>query len=480
MAKYSLIFKLKVVTAYLNGEGGYEYLTKKYGVKTTSQVRRWISAFKEFGKDGLCRKRNNTRYTSEFKLAVVESYLTSELSYRQIILQYGLNNPSLIARWKSDFMKYGANTFVERPKGRIPTMSRTDEKAKISTHTESRNQKKKKELTPEQARILELEKQLRYAQIENAYLKELRRLRLEDARKMKEQQESLAVSEEKFKLTEILAALCFPKATYMYWQQRFDRVDLDLQIRIAIEDIRKDHPNYGYRRLLPLLQSRGIVVNKKRLQRIMQKFNLQVIAFSRKSRKYNSYKGVKGRIAPNRIKRRFHCNQPHQKITTDTTEFKYYELDANGALKVRKLYLDPFMDLYNLEIISFSISPTPSAESILSAQKQAIEKTADAKYRRTFHSDRGWGYQMKAYQHNLKVHNIFQSMSRNGNCLDNSPMENFFAILKQELYYGNTFHSYDELKMAIENYIMYYNTKRIKERLNWLSPIDYRLATTAA
>lgn len=196
MAKYNLTFKLKVVTAYLNGEGGYEYLTKKYGVKATSQVRHWISAFKEFGKDGLCRKRNNTRYTSEFKLAVVESYLTSELSYRQIALQYGLNNPSLIAHWKSDFVKYGANAFVERPKGRIPIMSQTDEKAKITTHTKSRNQKKKKELTSEQARILELEKQLRYAQIENAYLKELRRLRLEDARKMKEQQESLAISEE--------------------------------------------------------------------------------------------------------------------------------------------------------------------------------------------------------------------------------------------------------------------------------------------
>ena len=196
MAKYSLSFKLKVVTAYLNNEGGYKSLAKKYGVKSSRQVLRWINVFKEFGKEGLCRKRNNTRYTSEFKLAVVESYLTSELSYRQIALQYGLNNPSLIARWKSEFMKYGANAFVERPKGRIPTMSRTDEKAKITTHTKSRNQKKKKELTPEQARILELEKQLRYAQIENAFLKELRRLRLEDARKMKEQQESLAVSEE--------------------------------------------------------------------------------------------------------------------------------------------------------------------------------------------------------------------------------------------------------------------------------------------
>ena len=196
MAKYSLTFKLKVVTAYLNSEGGYKSLAKKYGVKSASQVLRWINVFKEFGKDGLYRKRNNTKYTSEFKLAVVKSYLTSDLSYRQIAFQYGLNNPPLIARWKSDFMKYGANAFVERPKGRIPTMSRTDEKAKITTHTKLRNQKKKKELTPEQARILELEKQLRYAQIENAYLKEMRRLRLEDARKMKEQQESVAVSEE--------------------------------------------------------------------------------------------------------------------------------------------------------------------------------------------------------------------------------------------------------------------------------------------
>ena len=196
MAKSSLTFKLKVVTAYLNSEGGYKSLAKKYGVKSASQVLRWINVFKEFGKDGLYRKRNNTKYTSEFKLAVVKSYLTSDLSYRQIAFQYGLNNPPLIARWKSDFMKYGANAFVDRPKGRIPTMSRTDEKAKITTHTKSRNQKKKKELTPEQARILELEKQLRYAQIENAYLKEMRRLRLEDARKMKEQQESLAVSEE--------------------------------------------------------------------------------------------------------------------------------------------------------------------------------------------------------------------------------------------------------------------------------------------
>lgn len=171
---------------------------------------------------------------------------------------------------------------------------------------------------------------------------------------------------------------------------------------------------------------------------------------------------------------------PHQKITTDTTEFKYYEVGADGELITRKLYLDPFMDLYNLEILSFSISPAPSASGILMAQRKAIKITEDAKYRRTFHSDQGWAYQMKEYQRLLKNNNIFQSMSRKGNCYDNSPMENFFSILKQEMYYGKTFHSYKELETALTQYILYYNEKRIKEKLNWLSPVKYRLKNTVA
>ena len=97
----------------------------------------------------------------------------------------------------------------------------------------------------------------------------------------------------------------------MYWQKRFDREDPDLAIKNAVEDIRKDNPNYGYRRLLPLLAQRGIVINKKRLQRILKKFGLQVTSFTRRSRKYSSYKGDKCRMAPNRFHRRFTCAYPH-------------------------------------------------------------------------------------------------------------------------------------------------------------------------
>ena len=132
------------------------------------------------------------------------------------------------------------------------------------------------------------------------------------------------------------------------------------------------------------------------------------------------------------------------------------------------------------EILSYGISPTPSAKNIMDALNTVIEMTADCPYRRTFHSDQGWGYQMKAYVHTLQEHQIFQSMSRKGNCHDNSVMENFFGIMKQEMYYGQVYYSYDELKEAIDKYIEYYNKQRIKAKLGWMSPVEYRLSLLSA
>ena len=152
-------------------------------------------------------------------------------------------------------------------------------------------------------------------------------------------------------------------------------------------DIHQNNKDYGYRRMYGELRNQGYIVNKKKVQRIMQKLGLQVISFTRKSRKYSSYKGKVGTVAPNRIRRRFNTHIPHQKITTDTTEFKYYEVDTKGHMTMHKLYLDPFMDMCNGEIISFGIAPQPSAKNVMDALEQAITITADCPYRRTFHSD---------------------------------------------------------------------------------------------
>jgi len=272
----------------------------------------------------------------------------------------------------------------------------------------------------------------------------------------------------------------FPKATYMYWQKRFDREDPDKELSDKILEIRGSHKDFGYRRIWGELRKQGVKVNKKKVQRLVQRLELQVTSFTRKSRKYSSYKGKVGRISPNRINRRFHTSVPHQKITTDTTEFKYYEVDTKGRMAIKKLYLDPFMDLWNLEIVSYGISPAPLSKSIMDALNEAISVTDDCKYRRTFHSDRGWAYQMKCYGYTLKENKIFQSMSRKGNCYDNAVMENFFGIMKQEMYYGVVYYSFDELKEAIETYIKYYNERRIKKSLGWQSPVEYRMQRLAA
>ena len=181
----------------------------------------------------------------------------------------------------------------------------------------------------------------------------------------------------------------FPKATYMYWKKRFDRENSDQEIENLILDIRRQHKDFGYRRILGELTKRGMIINKKKVQRIVQKLGLQVTSFMRKSRKYSSYKGKVGKIAPNRLRRRFDTNILHQKITTDTTEFKYYEVDEKGHMNICKLYFDPFMDLCNSEIISYGISKRPSADSIMTALNEAIRVTEECAYRRTFDSDQG-------------------------------------------------------------------------------------------
>jgi putative transposase len=207
----------------------------------------------------------------------------------------------------------------------------------------------------------------------------------------------------------------------------------------------------------------------------MKKLDLVCKSFTHKSRKYNSYRGTVGKVAKNNINKLFKTHIPHQKITTDTTEFKYYIIESNRTT-VKKLYLDPSLDIYNGEILSYSVSDCPNAQAISNALMKAVQVTNDCPYRRTFHSDQGWAYQMKIYQNTLKKGKIFQSMSRKGTCLDNSPKENFFGLMKQEMYYGKTYSSFDELKQRIDDYIYYYNNKRIKSKLGYMSPVQFRLS----
>ena len=180
--------------------------------------------------------------------------------------------------------------------------------------------------------------------------------------------------------------------------------------------------------------------------------------------KYKSYKGEIGKVAPNVIKRNFEATRPFEKLTTDVTEFNINDT---------KVYLSPIMDLYNREIISYNISTSPSFYQTRDMLYRLFEKLPKGS-NPILHSDQGWQYQMKEYQHMLKKHNITQSMSRKGNCLDNSPMENFFGRLKVEMFYGERFRSVDEFIHKLREYIDYHNNTRRSLLLNGMSPVQYR------
>ena len=182
-------------------------------------------------------------------------------------------------------------------------------------------------------------------------------------------------------------------------------------------------------------------------------------------KKYRSYKGEIGKVAPNLIDRNFHADAPNQKWTTDITEFSLFG---------KKLYLSPILDMYNGEIISYNISEHPHLGQVMDMLDKAFEKIPD-NTGLVFHSDQGWQYQHKMYQYRLKEKGIRQSMSRKGNCLDNAVMENFFGLLKSELLYLREFESFEEFKEELEKYIYYYNHQRIKGKLKGLSPVQYRI-----
>ena len=189
MAKYSYEFKMKVVQAYLNGDGGYEYLSKKYDISHHSLIETWVNAYREFGEEGIMRSRKNNNYSFQFKLSVVELYLSSEVSYQELALSQGINNPSLISRWVNEFRIAGPDALRPKKKGRKKTLDARELKKPSQSNEE-------KPVDTSAEHVKELENELLRLRIENAYLKELRRLRLEEEALLKKQRESSTVSED--------------------------------------------------------------------------------------------------------------------------------------------------------------------------------------------------------------------------------------------------------------------------------------------
>ncbi|WP_339919821.1 IS3 family transposase [uncultured Flavobacterium sp.] len=266
----------------------------------------------------------------------------------------------------------------------------------------------------------------------------------------------------KYDLNLLLNQTNIARSSFYYYEKRSKLIDKYFEIKEFIKHIYHKHKGrYGYRRITDELNNQGVIINHKTILRLMKSLGLKSLI---RVKKYKSYKGEQGKIAPNLLQRNFKAAAPNQKWATDITEF-----NVSG----KKLYLSPIIDLFNQEIISYELKERPVFDQVKVMLEKAF-KTIPNNTSLTLHSDQGWQYQMRQYQQLLKEKGIKQSMSRKGNCLDNAIIENFFGILKSELFYLKKYNSINQLKQEIKEYILYYNNERIKSNLNKMSPIQYR------
>ena len=216
----------------------------------------------------------------------------------------------------------------------------------------------------------------------------------------------------------------------------------------------------GYRQVaLALRGEQGLRISGKTVLRLMREEGLSCKI---RRRRYNSYRGEQGGVARNVLARDFRADGPMEKLATDVTEFRQ---------PWGKAYLSPIMDLHNNEIVAWSVSEHPNmaqVDEMLAMLEPRLDGPA------LLHSDQGWQYQQRSYQLKLAELGIEQSMSRKATCLDNACIEGFFGHMKDEFYRGRRFDSFASFKAELDEYIVYWNTRRYQVGLKGMTPVQYR------
>lgn len=224
----------------------------------------------------------------------------------------------------------------------------------------------------------------------------------------------------------------------------------------------------GYRRITMTInrkrETEGLKkVNKKRIYRMMKICGLEAV-IRRRRKKYPKVK--LDYVAENVLAREFTAEKPNQKWCTDVTEFKY----GNG----KKAYLSAIIDLYDKSIVSYVLGHSNNNDLVFKTVRPAIRTLNENEFP-LLHSNRGYQYTSKEFKRIIDKAEMIHSMSRVGRCIDNGPIEAFWGTLKVEKYYLYKFESFEAVKHAIDTSIKFYNNERYQEKLNGLSPLEYRV-----
>jgi putative transposase len=266
----------------------------------------------------------------------------------------------------------------------------------------------------------------------------------------------------KYKITDILSVLGVPKATYYRWKKKYKVIELTPLEELVVKICEENFYHYGHRKVKSILKRKyGINVDRKTVQKIMQKFQIQ--CQEKKRQKYIN--GESNIVVPNILNRNFKASRPNEKWVTDITYLPY------GSTM---LYLSTIIDLYNNEIVAYKIGTSQDIKLVLDTLRAAVELRKPVGL--LLHSDQGSVYTSYAYQNMAKEKGITTSMSRKGNCHDNAVIESFHSSLKSEGFNAQRRASMSNSKVVqiVNQYMYRYNHIRIQAKLNYLSPLEYR------
>ena len=269
-----------------------------------------------------------------------------------------------------------------------------------------------------------------------------------------------------YALSELLIELDLARSSYFYHRARLQRPDKYVDARLAITDVfESNHCCYGYRRMRAALGRRQVLLSEKVVQRLMKQECLVVAA--NKKRRYGSYLGEISPAPENLINRDFKAGIPNEKWLTDITEFQ---------IPAGKVYLSPMIDCFDGLVVSWTIGTRPDSDLVNTMLDAAIETVAGCENRPVIHSDRGAHYRWPGWLSRIHNAKLIRSMSRKGCSPDNAACEGFFGRLKTELFYPGSWQdtTVEQFIQIVDNYIHWYNKKRIKISLGSLSPLEYR------
>lgn len=440
--------KLKMCEEHVLNKKSLSHISEDNGNYDIGNLKYLINLYKKFGKD-VFLNREDKIYYRDTKLLAISRVLKNGESIRSVSLDLGLLDPTILGGWLKIYRAKG-EAWIEDTYPRKNYVLK-DERAKIIVDK----------------KLIEENQRLR-AEIE--YLKKSQSL-TQKLEGVTNKEKALIVTElrKEFKLEILLEITGMASSIYYYHlsESKKEKPDKYEEIKKVIDYLYKDKhkKRMGYQRIHIELIKLGYHIGKNKVNDIMREKGYLKIK-KRNWRKYNSYEGDMGGVKVNEMSQNFKTSFPYEKAGTDISVF---------PLDEESVYLSPIIDFDSREVLAYKAGKDVKMDKIM-LMLDDLEKIHGNKIKgMMIQSDQGVQYQNSRYRERLEKLGIIQSMSRKGNCLDNSPTETFFGRMKEEMWYGHEYKykNADDLLAAIDEYINYYNTTRIVSKLK-MSPVDYR------